>query len=131
LQPFNIQMLVIKTMKISMSLAVMLLICLPTLAQTNSPSVTARDLAGWYANHPIETGRVMVLDRRATVRETPGVSKSSGEVMLSLYEVEIDGATFRLTIALGIEGGKPLDYFAVQNVTPDAAPGTDRAVNRR
>lgn len=118
-------------MKVSTSLAVVLLTCLPALAQTSSLSVTARDLAGWYASHPIETGHVMVLDRLVTVRETPGVSKSSGEVMLSLYEVEIDGATFRLTIALGIEGGKPLDYFAVQNVTPDTAPGTNRAANRR
>jgi hypothetical protein len=118
-------------MKVSTSLAVVLLTCMPALAQTSSPSVTARDLAGWYASHPIETGHVMVLDRLVTVRETPGVSKSSGEVMLSLYELEIDGATFRLTIALGIEGGNPLDYFAVQNVTPDTAPGTNRAANRR
>jgi hypothetical protein len=118
-------------MKVFASLAVMLLSCLPTLAQTSSPSVTARDLAGWYATHPIETGRVMVLDRLVTVRETPGTSKSSGEVMLSLYEVEIDGATFRLTIALGIEGGKPLDYFAVQNVTPDTPARANQAANRR
>jgi hypothetical protein len=125
------QKLLSAAMKVSASLAVVLVTCLATLAQTSSASVTARDLAGWYASHPIETGHVMVLDRLVTVRETPGVSKSTGEVMLSLYEVEIDGATFRLTIALGIEGGKPLDYFAVQNVTPETRAVTNRAAARQ
>jgi hypothetical protein len=100
-------------------LGVMILLGLPGAAQTASSSVTARDLAGWYATHEIDTGHVVVLDRPATVRKTPGVSESSGEVMLDLYEIDIDNATFRLTMAMGVESGKPLDYFAVQQVTPE------------
>jgi hypothetical protein len=100
-------------------LGMTLLFCLSSHGQVSSSSVSARDLAGWYATHPIEIGNAVVLDRPAMVRRTSGTSTSSGEVMLSLYEIDIDKATFRLTLALGIAGGKPLDYFAVQNVTAD------------
>jgi hypothetical protein len=114
-------------MKTSAFIAVTMLFCLPSSAQLSSDSVTARDLAAWYASHTIETGHVVVLDRPARVRLTPGTSKSSGEVMLSLYEIDIDNATFRLTLALGIEGGKSLDYFAVENVAPDKPSATARS----
>jgi hypothetical protein len=118
-------------MKKKALLAAIFLFCLPSPAQVSSGSVTARDLAGWYANHTIETGNVTVLNLPATVRKTPGVGKNAGGVTLSLYEIDIDKATFRLTVAWGIVEGKPLDYFAVQNVSPDQSTTPTSSTGRK